>query len=227
MSRNHHFLLNLVILGRGLEERLGPAALQGAWAQPFPLQRVNLTDATRAPFGEPFSLPHCLAAFCACNCILPRGASRSPEIIRFSVASGLAGSLFPPLLLPGLPRLPSPRAADKGGSARRRCAAPEPGPGCAGWHRGTGSAGGAEGRGVLAPLLGPGGSGVPRCRISGDHVSGHRQQSCKHRACGAAGAHGQLAAVACLPSVGSSPAALLSLLLPAAELALLSSLLFA
>lgn len=34
--------------------------------------------------------------------------------------------------------------------------------GAGGWQRGTGNAGRAEGRGVLAPLLGPRGLGVPR-----------------------------------------------------------------
>lgn len=158
-----------MILGRGLEERLGPAPLQGASAQPFPC-RVKLTDATRAPFGEPFSLPHCLTACFVCEYILPQGARRSPEIIRFSVVPGLAGRLSPPTFSQGCPGCPALRSADKGRQRRHCCgstrarALREPGL-CRVAVR-DGQRWQGRGRGSGAPLPGAGGSGVPRCCIS-------------------------------------------------------------
>jgi len=71
------------------------------------------------------------------------------------------------------------------------------------------------------------GLGGPQTPHLGDCLSGHGQRSRRRGACSAAGADGQLPAMACLLCAGGSPAALTSLLLPAAELALPSGLLFA
>lgn len=111
-----------------------------------------------------------------------RGARRSTEIIRFSGVPGLQGvfhTLTPPFCPAAQPQ--SCRQRQPGTTA----AAPEPGLcrslGSAGWQRGSGSAGRAQGRGGLATPPGSGGSGCPDAtsqRSSLQDLSRQRRACC-------------------------------------------------